>query len=122
MGIVAIEIEPEKEKQVEAVKLYKNNIISKIVLPRLAYKAIGSPKRIQIAVNDTERYILLGQNITNSSYFDIVVGSEVTVVGHKIVEAVLKAMNFTQEEMYVLDNFEFVKLHNKKTIAIKVNY
>lgn len=122
MGIVDIEIEPEKEKLVESIKLYRNNLISKIVLPRLAYKEIGSPKRIQIAVNDTERYILLGQNITNSSYFDIVVGSEVTVVGHKIVEAVLKAMNFTQEEMYVLDNFELVKLHNKKTIAIKINY
>lgn len=122
MGIVAIEIEPEKEKQVETVKLYKNNIVSKIVLPCSAYKAIGSPKRIQIAVNDTERYILLGKNITKSSYFDIVVGTEVTVVGHKIIEAVLKAMNLTQEEMYVLDNFEIVKLHNKKTIAIKINY
>lgn len=123
MGFVDIEIKPEKEKQVETVKLYKNNIISKIVLPRLAYKAIGSPKRIQIAVNDTERYILVGKNLGTSSYFDIICANEVAVFGHGVVKAILDAMHLeNKEEIKTFSDFEVVPVKGKNCSAIKINY
>lgn len=125
MGIVDIEIEPEpeKEKQVETAKLYRNNIISKIVLPRLAYKAIGSPKRIQLVVDNDNRYILVGKNLGTSSYFDIICANEVAVFGHGVVKAILDAMHLkNKEKIKTFSDFEVVPVKGKNCSAIKINY
>lgn len=123
MGIVDIEIEPEKEKQVETIKLYRNSLISKIVLPRLSYKAIGSPKRIQIAVNNDDRYILVGKNLGTSSYFDLICANEVAVFGHGVVKAILDAMHLeNKEEIKTFSDFEVVPVKGKNCSAIKINY